>query len=145
MPEINKSLRLLKPTTSTKFHIDFDWWQENDANWRVFLRGFLCEEHQEYFMDKPGDMKIDVVDPETAEVSQMDGLLYELMHHCAKQEGFLSENVPLVAKLFRLLLANGNQPLSPEELESVVNRPAHTILSILTGPQVYKGIRIARG
>ena len=144
MPEVKKKPVFSKPTTSTKFYIDFKWWQENDANWRIFLRGFLCEKHQKYFADKPGTIKIDVVDPETAEITKMDGLLYELTHHCAKQDDFIEENIPLVAKVFRLLLANGNQPISPDEIETIVKRPARTILTMLTGPQVYKGIRMMR-
>lgn len=144
MPEIQKKLKLFKPSVTTKFHIDFDWWKENDSNWRIFLRGFLCENHQQYFEDKPSDIEVDAIDLETAEVTKMDGLLYALIYHCAKQEDFIRENIPVIAKVFRLLLANGNQPMSPHEIESVVNRPARTILTILTGPQVYKGIRMLR-
>lgn len=144
MPEVQKLPKFFKPAISTKFYIDFDWWKGNDSNWRVFLRGFLCEDHQKYFEDKPSDIEIDAVDPNTAEVTKMDGLLYALIYHCAKQDDFFGENIPVIAKIFRLLLANGNQPLSPQELEPVVNRSARTILAILTGPQVYKGIRMIR-
>jgi len=144
MPEVQKKLKLFKPSINTKFYIDFDWWKENDSNWRVFLRGFLCDNHQQYFADKPSDIEVDAIDPETAEVTKMDGLLYALIYHCAKQEDFIGKNIPVIAKVFRLLLANGGQPMSPQELESVVNRPARTILTILTGPQVYKGIRMLR-
>lgn len=144
MPEVRKLPKFFKPSTKTKFRIDFDWWRENDSNWRIFLRSFLCDRHQEFFLDKPIDVKLDIVDPETAEVTQKDGLLFELMEHCAKQEDFINENIPLVAKVFRILLANGNQPLSPIELEPMVNKPARTILTLLTGPQVYKGIRSIR-
>lgn len=143
MPEVKK-FRLYKPTVETSFHIDFNWWRENDSNWLIYLKDFLCEEHRAYFEDKKDDIQIDVVDPETAEVTQMDGLLYALMHHCAKQEGFISENVPLVGKIFRTFLANGNEPLTPKELETIIKKPARTILITLTGPQVYKGIRQVR-
>ena len=144
MPEEGKKPRFFKPSIATRFYIDFDWWKENDSNWRIFLKGFLCEKHQQYFQEKPTDIEVDAVDPETAEVRKMDGLLFTLTFHCAKQEDFIGENIPVVAKVFRLLLANGNKPLSPQELEQIVNRPARTILTILTGPQVYKGIRMVR-
>ena len=144
MEESGKRKKVFKPSIKTKFKVDFDWWKENDANWRIFLRSFLCEKHQEYFADKELDILLDVIDPDTAEVSKKDGLLYELMTHCARQSEFIQENIPLVAKVFRSLLANGNQPLSPVELEPMVKKPARTILSILTGPQVYKGIRMER-
>ena len=52
------------------------------------------------------DIQLDVVDPRTAEVSQVDGLLHVLMTKTAKQEGFLSENTALTEAIFRLLLIN---------------------------------------
>jgi hypothetical protein len=48
----------------------------------------------------------------------------------------------MVAQVFRIFLSNGNKPLSSEELSEIINRPARTILVTLTGPQIYKGIRL---
>jgi hypothetical protein len=145
MPDVIKRPSLLRPTIDTLFHIDFDWWKENDSNWRIFLQSYLCEKHQELFKDQLEDVIIDAVDPETAEISHVDGFLYELMNHCAKQPEFINDNMPLIAKIFRIFLANGNQPLSPARLSEMANRPAQTVLATLTGPQVYKGIRIYQG
>jgi hypothetical protein len=142
MPDDVKRLSFKRPTIDTPFHIDFEWWQENDANWRIFLHDYLCEKHQEVFKDQDEDVVIDAIDPETAEVKQVDGLLYKLMEHCAKQPEFINENMPLVAKMFRIFLANGNKPLTPAQISEMVNRPARTVLVTLTGPQVYKGIRM---
>jgi len=47
----------------------------------------------------------------------------------------------LVDSVFRVLLSNGNQPMTAEELGSRLNRPAQTILRTLSGVRVYKGIR----
>jgi hypothetical protein len=81
------------------------------------------------------------VDPETAEVHPMDGVQNTLINHCAKQEGFLDEHTAMVEGIFRLLLANGNAPMSAEELAIRLNRPAETILKTIAGPRVYKGLR----
>jgi hypothetical protein len=142
MPEVNKRRSFLRPTIDTPFHIDFEWWQDNDSNWRIFLQSYLCEKHQEVFKDQEDNVVIDAVDPETAEIKQVDGLLYVLMNHCAKQEDFINDNMPLVAKIFRIFLSNGNKPLSPNDLSELVSKPARTVLVTLTGPQVYKGIRV---
>jgi hypothetical protein len=142
MPENIKRPSLLRPTVDTRFHIDFEWWKENDSNWRIFLQSYLCVSHQQMFQEQNENVIIDTVDPETAEIRQEDGLLYELMNHCARQPEFINDNMPLIAKVFRIFLANGNQPLSAAELSEMVNRPANTVLVTLTGPQVYKGIRI---
>ena len=141
MPVTKHPLSLIKPKADSLFHIDFDWWQENDSNWRIFLLSFLCPEHQDFFKDKEDTVKIDAVDPETAEIKKVDGLLYVLMNHCAKQDGFIGENLPVIAKVLRTFLSNGNQPLSAGELAQIINRPVSTLLATLTGSQVYKGIR----
>ena len=141
MPENIKKFSLVKPTVDTPFHIDFDWWQETDSNWRVFLYSFLCEKHQEDFADKSDSFKIDAVDPETAEVCPVDGLLHILMNHCAQMDDFIPNNLPLIGRIFRIFLANGNVPLSPQQLSELIDRPAKTILIIIGGHQVYKGIR----
>ena len=145
MPETKKRASFIRPTVDTPFHIDFKWWQETDSNWRIFLQSYLCEKHQELFKDHNDTVVIDAVDPETAEVKQVDGLLYELMNHCAAQEDFIQDNMPLVAKIFRVFLANDNKPMTPNQLSDLVGKPARTVLVTLTGPQVYKGIRVYQG
>lgn len=141
MPETSKKISLVKPTVSTPFKIDFDWWQENDSNWRVFLFDFLCEEHKAAFTNQDDTQQIDAIDPDTAEVTQVDGLLYELINHCAQQEDFINQNLPLIGQIFRIFLANGNLPLNPAQLEEKTGKPAKTILVTIGGHRVYKGIR----
>jgi hypothetical protein len=136
-----KRFSLVKPTIQTPFHIDFDWWRANDENWHIALAGMLCPEHQEAFNNLSESQLIDWVDPETAEVHQMDGLQQVLIQHCARQPGFLDEHTVMVEAIFRLLLANGNSPLSAVELGARLNRPADTILKTIAGPRVYKGLR----
>ena len=140
MSEVKK-FSLVKPTLQTPFHIDFEWWKQNDRNWHVELRDLLCPEHQAAFASLPEDQLIDWIDPQTAEVIRMDGLQNVLIDHCARQEGFVTEHTALVDATFRLLLAGGNTPITAEELGQRLNRPADTILRTLAGPRVYKGIR----
>jgi len=136
-----KPYSLVKPSTNTPFHIDFDWWQKNDREWRVHLRGCLCSEHQQAFSDLESDEKADWIDPETAEVQRVDGLQHVLISHCAKQEGFITNQTTMVESIFRLFLANGNLHLTPLELAEELNRPPTTILRTISGIRVYKGIR----
>jgi hypothetical protein len=140
MTEVKK-VSLVKPTIQTPFHVDFDWWRATDNNWHVALQGLLCPEHQETFANIPEGQSIDWVDPETAEVHQLDGLQHTIISHCAKQESFLGEHTALVEGVFRLLLVNGNAPMTPEELSLKLNRPADTILKTIAGPRVYNGLR----
>ena len=136
-----KRFSLVKPTLETPFSIDFDWWKQHDNNWRVYLYSYLCQEHQSTFAEAQQDMKVDWIDPETAEVRMVDGLQHVLITHCAQQPEFLNSNTTLVDSVFRVLLANGNAPMTPQQLGEAIHRPPETILRTLTGMQVYKGIR----
>jgi len=136
-----KRISLVKPTLDTLFHIDFDWWQKNDQDWRVYLRSNLCPEHQKIFLDRDFDDQVDWIDPQTAEVQRVEGMQHILITHCAKQPGFIQDHSVLVDAAFRVFLANGNQPLNSIELGERLKRPPVTILKTFSGLRVYKGIR----
>ena len=136
-----RKISLVKPTLQTPFHVDFDWWRANDHNWHIALESMLCPEHQQAFANLPEGQLIDWVDPETAEVHQMDGLQHTIISHCAKEEGFLDEHTAVVEAIFRLLLANSNIPMSAEELGARLKRSPEIILKTIAGPRVYKGLR----
>jgi hypothetical protein len=136
-----KRYSLVKPTLNTPFHIDFDWWKRNDREWRVHLRSCLCPEHQQSFSELNSDEQVDWVDPETAEVQRVDGLQHVLISHCSKTENFITSQTSLVESIFRLFLANGNMHMTSVELAERLNRPPRTILRIISGVRVYKGIR----
>jgi hypothetical protein len=140
MTEIKRP-SLLKPTVQTPFHIDFQWWKQNERDWHVFLRSLLCPEHQAAFVNYEEGQLLDWVDPITAEVKSVDGIEHALMSHCALQPDFVNEHTALVEAVFRLFLANGNLPMSAEDLSSRLHRPADTILRTLAGTRVYRGLR----
>ena len=140
MTEMKRS-SLVKPTLDTPFHIDFSWWQQTDREWRVYLRSLLCREHQESYADIEADEKIDWIDPETAEVHEVDGLQHVLISHCSQRENFLEEHTALVEAIFRLFMQNGNTPMNVQEIADKLNRPALPILKTLSGQRVYRGMR----
>jgi len=134
-------MSLLKPGSTTAFHIDFDWWKQNENDWHVFMRSLLCAEHQESFADVEEGEVIDWIDERTAEVKPVDGIQHVVMSHCARQPEFLNARTALVEAVFRTFLVNGNTPMSAEELSRRLERPAETILRTLAGPRVYRGLR----
>jgi len=136
---------LVKPTLQTPFHIDFDWWQKNERDWRVYLHSYLCPEHKVLFADWEFAEGVDWVDPETAEVHSVDGLQHVLMTHCARQEGFITQQTALVDSMFRMFLANGNTSLTPIEMAEHLGRQPIIILKTLSGGRVYKGLRPCLG
>lgn len=141
MSEI-KRFSLVKPTLQTKFHIDFDWWQQNDRDWHVFLSGLLCAEHKSVFEKADSEKMVDWVDPQTAEVQRVDGVQHILITHCARQPDFITVHTSMVDAVFRIFLANGNTPMTPLELSEKLGRPADTILKTFGGGgRVYRGVR----
>jgi hypothetical protein len=134
-------MSLLKPNAKTPFHIDFEWWKQNEGDWHIFLRSFLCAEHQEAFANvEEGDL-IDWIDPQTAEVKPVDGVQHALMTHCAQLPDFVNQRTAVVEAIFRIFLANGNIPMSSEDLSVKLGKPAETILRTIAGVRVYRGLR----
>lgn len=132
---------LIKPSQHTRFRIDFEWWQQKERDWHVHLWGLLCPEHQKAFANPEDNLMVDWVDPNTAEVQQVEGLQHLLITHCAKEPDFITPHTTLVDAVFRLFLANGNTPLTPIEMSEALHRPPDTILKTLTGSRVYRGVR----
>ncbi len=140
MSEIRRS-SLVKPTLNTRYHIDYEWWQNNDRDWHVYLKGLLCSEHQSLFGDQESSVMVDWIDPETAEVQRVDGIQHALFSHCALLPEFRSQHMPMVDTVFRIFLTNGNSPLTPEELATETGKDARMILKTFSGLRTYKGIR----
>ncbi len=141
---LRHKLARFRPTLDTKFHIDYDWWDQNNRNFRLYLRDQLCDECRERFSNHIDTENVDWVDPDTGEVRQTDALRECLRTRCANDPEYINERLPLVAACFRIYLANNNTPLSPNELNQLLPwRSAETILKVLRGDQNYLGIRPA--
>lgn len=134
-------LRLVKPTLDTPFHIDYDWWDKSGRDFGIELRSHLCPEHREVYEDHFDTEVIDWVDEQTGEVTQVDGLQHIIREHCSLQSGYLGGDVSLIDAVLRTFLANGNQPLTPQELADVTGHLAERILRTLSGQRIYKGLR----
>ena len=138
-------LRWQRSTVDTKFHIDLDWWVRNDRDIRVHLRDLLCDECKSRYFDAFLSLgEIDWVDLETGEVTSVDGLWHSLRTCCGSKAEYLTPNTPVIDAVFRTFLANGNEPLSINELYELLDRrPPATLLRILTAGDVYMGLRPA--
>lgn len=133
---------LVKPTLNTPYHIDFEWWKKSELNWRVLLMGYLSSEDQQVF-EKMEDQnrQYDIIDANTGEVKRVDALQHLLISKYAQREGFISETTSLVEAVFRLFLASGNRPMTPEDIGERLNRPPGLVLQMLSGRRIYQGIK----
>ena len=135
-------VRWTKPDLETKFHIDFDWWEREGRDLRVYLQSHLCPECKVTYSNHRGSGEVDWIDPDTAEVTRVDALWQSLRTHCSQRPDFITENIPLTDAVFRVFLANGNAPLSPIELHEILGRyTSEVILRTLGGQRIYQGIR----
>jgi hypothetical protein len=136
-----KPSALIKPTLDTRFHIDYDWWERQPAeDLRIYLLSHLPIEQRERLSQVHEDREVDYIDPETGEVSRVDELRLAL-RQAAEDPDFINKDLSIVDNVFRVFLKNNNTPTSARELESIVGTSARTILQLLSGRTIYKGIR----
>jgi hypothetical protein len=136
-----KPAALVKPTLDTPFHIDFEWWEREARDFRVYLRSYLCSEHRTIFERHTDIEEIDWIDEDTAEVTRVNGLQHILRVHCSLQPDYITPSTSLIDAVFRVFLANNNKPLTPAELGARTRRDPATIVRTLSGHRVYKGLR----
>jgi hypothetical protein len=133
--------RWVRPTLNTKYHIDFDWWDEQNLDFRSYLSAQLCESCRGKYAEHQSEM-VDWVDPSTGEVKRVDALWQALKSCCSGQPDYITENTPVTTAIFRVFLANDNTPLTPVELaEKLGHARPEVILRTLSGGPVYRGIK----
>ena len=113
--------------------ISLDWYQQNNRSFFNLARSCLCPKCHERLQE---------------EVSA-DELLTTIKGCCSKTPDFITDKLPVLESIFRLFLANGNQPLDLEELGRQLSercgegayRTSAEILSRLLKNDRYYGLR----
>ena len=82
------------------YSIDLNWHKEQGRSFALLARSRLC----------PSSQKKKIPKSETA-------LLNTLMQCCSKWAGFFNADAPLLEMIFRLFLANGNNPLTLAQIQ----------------------------
>jgi hypothetical protein len=134
-----KAVQLRRPTVDTKFHIDFDWWDKSGLDLRTYVFSRL-DVGEKSALDIDLEF-VDLVDPDTGEVRQVEGFQYALQTYFRQQPDNFATQTSLVDAIFYVLLANANKPMTPRELSEWVERPPEVVLKTIAGPRVYQGIR----
>ena len=88
------------PETRLRYFIDLNWYQEHGRSFSALAASRLC----------PSSRKKEKTRSETA-------LLRTIKQCCSKREGFITPNMPLLEIIYRLFLANGNQPLELGQIQ----------------------------
>ena len=136
--------KLLRPDVNTRFAIDYNWWAQQRRDVRVLIWEHLCSECKEKLGTGIDTGEIDWVDPDTGEVTVVDELTYSLRECCSMRDGYVTRTTPIAASIFRLLIANGNSPLSAVEFQGRIGRSdPSAILRILLSKKMrtYYGVK----
>ena len=137
-PKIGSSF-LKRYNHDTQFQIDFSWWEQSELDLQAYLSSRLNID-SEFSLD-PSTEQVDMVDPRTGEVRQVDGFQYVLQSYFRQLPDDFIKRAALVDAVFCVLLGNANHPMSALELGERVQRSAETIVQTLTGGVIYQGIR----
>jgi len=83
--------------------IDLNWLKLNTRSFLPLAQAGLCPKCRQRLGEGEGEPSV-------------DDLLSSLRDCCSKTPEFITPNLPILESVFRLFLANGNQPLDLEEL-----------------------------
>jgi hypothetical protein len=136
--------KLVRPDINTKFRVDYNWWSDRGRDIRVLIRDQLCSECSARFENYSDSQDIDWVDPSTGEVTVVDGLRYCLRECCSRKDDYVTRATPLATAVFRILVADGDTPMSVAEIhERIGKSDPKTLLRILLGQQMrtHYGVR----
>ncbi len=114
--------------------IDLEWCEQNDRSFLILAQGCLCPRCREQL--KAGEISA-------------DKLMANIRDCCSKIPGFITGELPILTIMFRLFLANGNEPLNLAELGGRLGEwrsgatycPSAESLSRLLKDERYYGIR----
>ena len=124
----------------SRWFIDLDGYWRNNRSLLTLAQGCLCPKCWERL--KVGGGEISAAD-----------LVANIRDCCSKTPGFITGELPILESIFRLFLANGNQPLDLEELGEQLNewrggdtyRTSVEVLSRLLESDQYYGLRQLAG
>jgi hypothetical protein len=134
-----KSTSLKRVTADTRFYVDYEWWDESNIDLKTYLFTRLGI-GQDADSDSDTD-EIDMVDPMTGEIRQVDGFQYMIQSYFAELPEDFFTQTSFVDAAFCVLLANANQPMTAKEIATRVEKPVDMVIRTLGGSKVYQGIR----
>ena len=88
-----------------RYFIDLEWYKRQERSLATLATSRLC----------PTSRKKEKTKSEAV-------LLRVIRQCCSKRDGFITPNMPLLEMVFRLFLANGNQPLNLEQIQEQLQK-----------------------
>lgn len=121
---------------NTPFNIDLHWWESRGRNLGRFLAEILGKDYP-----KTDGEPLDYIDPETAEVYQLDPLWATVLVHRAHKPDYITSATPLTNAVLRALIENMNRPMTAVDLYRRISRTSpETVLRVLRTARTQYGI-----
>ena len=120
----------------TRFHIDYNWWNESGRN----LESYLHTRIGQVVEVKKNEQPIDLINTNTGEVRQLSGFEYAVQSYFRQLPDDYSQRASVVDAVFCVLLANANQPMSAQEIAEKIHRTPDVIFKTLGSNHGYQGI-----
>lgn len=112
-----------KPEANNKprYYVDMDWHQRHARSFRALIESRLCSACQarlgtEVEQRVPTGKGKGEKAHEVRSVPFPADPVAQIRDCCSKSKDFIRPNMPLQEAIFRVILANGNQPLDAEEI-----------------------------
>ena len=121
----DSSVAVAEPETETepaRYYIDTDWYEQNNRSFRVMAQGRFCAACQAKVGEATQervptvDKKSSRVVYETRDVRYGEQPMAVIRSCCSKQRNYITPETPLLEAVFRVFLANGNQPATVERV-----------------------------
>ncbi len=108
-----------EPAPRTQYHIDERWYQEHDLSFTEIVLSRMCAECQRRAAaGEETEERQTVYDPKTRratiEVRRVPFAarpLRRIRECCSAKKGYIAPDMPILEAVFRIYLANGNQPM----------------------------------
>jgi len=121
-----------------KWFIDLSWYQQNNRSFLILARSSLCAKCREQLSAKGNEIPASEI-------------LSTIKKCCSGATDFISDRLPIMESVFRIFLANGNQPLGldkiSEQLRNLrggdIYHTTQAFLSRLLKDERYYGLRQA--
>jgi hypothetical protein len=141
-----------------RYFIDSDWYEQNGLSFNDVMLERMCSQCQRRIGEEVEE-RYPVLDKRTKKVTyELRRIQYGarpvavIRDCCARKSGFITPDMPVLEAIFRMLLANGNQPMPLEHIRDQLREwcptgrcqwlllPPETIKRIVDNDQFY-GLR----
>jgi hypothetical protein len=98
-----------------RYYIDEKWYTEHNKSFRAVAQTRMCATCRKKLGTEVQE-RVPTIDARGRVVYEMRSVpfgsnpLSEIRRHCSKEAGYLTAETPILEALFRVFLANGNQP-----------------------------------